>query len=96
MFPERHAVRFAVYGGLGAALLSRRAWPKLLASAGAVAYVRAPLERARARVSTPRERALATVAVPALLAYTDAAKMCGYALGLADRLTGKVQPPSGS
>jgi hypothetical protein len=30
--------------------------------------------------------------VPALLALTDVAKMCGYALGLADRFTGRVRP----
>jgi hypothetical protein len=30
--------------------------------------------------------------VPALLAFTDAAKMWGYLLGLADRLTGRVRP----
>jgi hypothetical protein len=30
--------------------------------------------------------------VPALLAFTDLAKMVGYALGLADRATGRVRP----
>ena len=29
MYPERHALRFAVYGGLIAALASRRTWPKV-------------------------------------------------------------------
>jgi hypothetical protein len=29
--------------------------------------------------------------VPALLAFTDVAKMWGYALGLADRLAGRVR-----
>jgi hypothetical protein len=43
-------------------------------------------------VTEPRDRALATIAVPALLAFTDVAKMCGYTLGLADRLTGRVGP----
>jgi glycosyltransferase involved in cell wall biosynthesis len=92
MYPERHALRFAVYGGLAVALASRRTWPKLLAAAGAVAYTRTPIARARARLTDPRDRAFATVAVPALLAFTDVAKMCGYALGLADRLTGRVRP----
>jgi glycosyltransferase involved in cell wall biosynthesis len=95
MFPERHALRFAVYGGLLAALASRRTWPKLLAAGGAVAYARTPIARARARLTDPRDRAVATVAVPALLAFTDVAKMCGYALGLADRLTGRVRPHQG-
>ena len=92
MYPERHALRFAVYGGLLVALASRRAWPKLIAAAGATAYARTPIQRAHERVGTSRERAIATLAVPALLAFTDIAKMCGYALGLADRITGRVRP----
>ena len=36
MHPERHALRFATYAGLGAALASRRTWPKVLAAAGAL------------------------------------------------------------
>ena len=92
MYPERHALRFAVYGGLLAALTSRRTWPKLVAAGGAIAYARTPIGRARTRLSDPRDRALAIVVVPALLAFTDIAKMCGYARGLVDRLTGRVQP----
>jgi glycosyltransferase involved in cell wall biosynthesis len=91
MYPERHALRVAVYAGLLAALATRRRWPKLLAIGGALAYVRTPIARAHARLTDPRDRALATVAVPALLAFTDVAKMWGYALGLADRLTGRVR-----
>jgi glycosyl transferase family 2 len=92
MYPERHALRFVVYGGLLAALASRRTWPKLLVAGGAIAYARTPVARARTRLADPRDRAAATIAVPALLAFTDVAKMCGYALGLADRLTGRVRP----
>jgi glycosyltransferase involved in cell wall biosynthesis len=92
LYPERHALRFAVYGGLLAGLASRRTWPKLLAASGAAAYARTPVRRARARVTSPRDRAAATVLTPALLAFTDVAKMTGYALGLADRLTGRVHP----
>ena len=92
MYPERHALRFAVYGGLLAALASRRTWPKAFATGGAVAYVRTPVRRAQARVTSPRDRAIATIATPALLAFTDVAKLCGYALGLADRLSGRVRP----
>jgi glycosyltransferase involved in cell wall biosynthesis len=94
MYPERHAMRFAVYGGLAAALASRRTWPKLLAAGGAVAYARTPILRAQARLTTSRDRALATLAVPALLAFTDVAKMLGYAVGLVDRLRGRVGPPA--
>jgi glycosyltransferase involved in cell wall biosynthesis len=92
MYPERHALRFAVYGGLAAALVSRRTWPKVLALGGAAAYARTPISRAHARLTEPRDRAIATLAVPVLLAFTDVAKMWGYALGLADRLTGRVRP----
>jgi hypothetical protein len=92
MHPERHALRFAVYGGLLAVVASRRRWPKLAAAGGAVAYARTPVTRARARLADRRERAIATIAVPALLAFTDVAKMWGYTLGLFDRLTGRVRP----
>ena len=90
MYPERHALRFAVYGGLLATLASRRAWPKLLAAGGAAAYARTPVRRARARA--PQRRAAVTLLVPALLFFTDLAKMYGYVRGLADRLGGRVQP----
>jgi glycosyltransferase involved in cell wall biosynthesis len=90
MYPERHALRFAVYAGLLTALASRRTWPKLLAAGGAVSYARTPVVRARTRA--PRRRAAVTVLVPALLLFTDMAKMYGYARGLADRLGGRVQP----
>ena len=89
MHPERHALRFAVYGALLVALRSERSWPKLLAMAGAVAYARAPVGRAWRRLGTTRERALATAVVPALMAFTDVAKMVGYARGLVDRMRGE-------
>ena len=95
MYPERHALRFAVYGALVAALVSRRTWPKVLALGAAVAYARTPVTRARARLTDPRDRVMATVVIPALLAYTDVAKIWGYALGLADRLSGRVRPSVG-
>jgi glycosyltransferase involved in cell wall biosynthesis len=85
MYPERHALRYGVYLGAAAALRSRRTLPKLAAAAGGVAYVRTPLRRAWARLDDPRDRAKAAVAVPALMAFIDAAKMAGYAAGLADR-----------
>jgi glycosyltransferase involved in cell wall biosynthesis len=95
MYPERHALRFVTYGALLAALASRRTWPKLLAAGGAGAYARAPVLRTHARLTMPRDRAIATAAVPLLLAFTDIAKMVGYGLGLADRLTGRVGPARG-
>ena len=88
MHPERHAVRFGVYAGLAAALASRRTWLRVLAGAGAVAYARTPVRRGWARALDGRERAITALAVPALMAFTDAAKLAGYAAGLADRLRG--------
>ncbi len=90
LYPERHALRFAVYTGLLVALGSRRTWPKALAAAGGTVYAREPLARARGRSRTATERAACVVAVPALMAFTDAAKMAGYVLGLTDRLRGRV------
>jgi hypothetical protein len=91
MHPERHALRFGVYTGLAGALASGRRWPRALAAAGAIAYARTPVRRGWARARDTRERALATVAVPALMAFTDAAKMAGYAAGLVDRT--RSRPP---
>jgi glycosyltransferase involved in cell wall biosynthesis len=85
MYPERHALRMAVYGGLAAALVSRRPWPKLLAACGAVAYARGPVAWGWVRSRTPGTRVAATIAVPALMAWIDAAKMAGYIRGLVDR-----------
>ena len=87
MHPDRHALRYGAYTGLSLAMGSSRAWPKVLAGAGAVAYARTPVRRARARTRDRRERAIAIVGVPALMAFTDAAKMAGYAAGLGDRLS---------
>jgi glycosyltransferase involved in cell wall biosynthesis len=95
MYPDRHALRFAVYAGLLVALASRRTWPRVLIAGGAIAYARTPVARARSRLTSARDRTLAVIAVPALLAFTDLAKMCGYALGLADRLGGRVGPQEG-
>jgi cellulose synthase/poly-beta-1,6-N-acetylglucosamine synthase-like glycosyltransferase len=97
MYPERHALRFAVYGGLVAALVSRRTWPRAVALAGGLAYARKPVARAWTRLQDPGERALATAVVPALMAAIDLAKMAGYAAGLAGRLTGgtnRLKAPS--
>jgi glycosyltransferase involved in cell wall biosynthesis len=85
MFPERHALRFGVYGAGAAALASRRRWPKALAAAGAVTYAREPVRRAWRRMPDRRERAAATIVVPALMGWIDTAKMAGYAVGLFER-----------
>jgi glycosyltransferase involved in cell wall biosynthesis len=85
MYPERHALRFAVYAGLATAIGSQRTWPKVAAAAGAAAYARGPMRRAMRRFPDPRERAFAAVLVPALMGLIDTAKMAGYAIGLVDR-----------
>jgi hypothetical protein len=85
MYPERHALRFGAYAGLGAALVSKRRWPKLAATAGAVAYARTPVTRAWRTMHEPPEKAAATIVVPLLMAWIDGAKMAGYAVGLVDR-----------
>jgi glycosyltransferase involved in cell wall biosynthesis len=82
MHPERHAVRFGVYGLGLYALGTRGAVRKLTALAGGVAYAGRPLRRASARFDTTGERAAALAAVPALMAFVDLAKMAGYLAGL--------------
>lgn len=89
MYPERHALRFGVYGALAAAATSRRTWPKIAAVVGGAVYSRTPLQRAWRRLDGPGDRALATAAVPALMAFVDTAKMTGYAAGLVDRTAGR-------
>jgi hypothetical protein len=85
MYPERHAIRFATYavGGLAAATRSRL----LLAVAvlGGIAYARTPLRRAWRRNPGAAARAVAGAGVPVTMAFIDAAKMWGYARGLARR-----------
>jgi glycosyltransferase involved in cell wall biosynthesis len=85
LYPERHALRFGAYGGLVAALGSRKRWPKALAVAGAVVYTRLPIRRAWRRMPDPMERAAAAIVVPALMGLIDTAKLAGYAVGLFDR-----------
>jgi glycosyltransferase involved in cell wall biosynthesis len=81
MYPERHALRFAVYGGLAASLLLRRRMPAIVALLAGAAYASRPVARAVARAHGPRERVAAAVAVPALIPFLDVAKMTGYVAG---------------
>ncbi len=85
MYPERHALRFGVYGGALYALGSKGAWRKVAALAGAGAYASAPIRRAVRAFDDGAERAKAAIAVPALMAFVDAAKMTGYLAGLVRR-----------
>jgi glycosyltransferase involved in cell wall biosynthesis len=86
MHPRRHAIRFAVYAGLVAVTVSRRKVPLAAASVAGAAYAGRPVRRAIRLLGSPAERAAAVAAVPALLAFTDVAKMAGYLSGLVRRL----------
>ncbi len=81
----RHALRFAVYGGLAATLASRRRGLLWLAGLAGAAYAAGPVRRARRRMPPGRERLAAAVVVPALMVVTDLAKMAGYLRGLRRR-----------
>jgi glycosyltransferase involved in cell wall biosynthesis len=85
MYPERHALRFGVYGGALTAWSSRSRLVKLATLAGGAAYAATPVRRALRRFDDPIERATAVAAVPAVMAFVDAAKMAGYVAGLAAR-----------
>lgn len=84
MYPERHLIRFATYAALVGAILSGNRWLLGAAVAGGLLYCRRPTQRTWRRLpagSADRWRALA--GVPGVMAFTDAAKMFGYARGLA-------------
>ena len=82
MYPDRHALRLGVYGGALYAWGTKGTLRKMATLAGAAAYAGAPLRRALERLEDPAGRAKALVAVPALMAFTDLAKMAGYLAGL--------------
>lgn len=90
LWPKRHAIRYLTYGGLlGVVLLSKRgmlAWPLVLA--GIFAYLRRPYARLRPLLPplSRAQRAQALALVPLIRAAGDAAKMCGYPVGVAWRL----------
>jgi glycosyltransferase involved in cell wall biosynthesis len=91
MHPERHALRFGIYGLLAVAVLARRRGPLALLAAAGAFYARRPLRRAyRLLAGRPGERAAAVVAVPTLMAAADGAKMAGYLSGLRRRVTGEA------
>jgi cellulose synthase/poly-beta-1,6-N-acetylglucosamine synthase-like glycosyltransferase len=85
MYRERHLLRFAVYGGLGAALASRRRGLVGMAVVAGVAYAARPVRRAFRLFPPGPIRFAAAAAVPALMAVSDLAKMAGYLRGVARR-----------
>lgn len=91
MYPHRHLLRFAVYGGLTWAAVSRagrRFLPLALLPACLYAGRRWRRIPAFLRDRSPAEKAAAAAAVPLLLAGVDAAKMAGYLHGLWRRRSG--------
>ena len=85
MHAGRNYLRFAVYGAAVGVLLSERRLPRLVAAAAGTAYAFRPMQRAFQRIPGVPEKAASALAVPSLMAFTDAAKMCGYVAGLTSR-----------
>lgn len=83
MHAQRHAARFGAYGMLGVALASRSNALKALVLAGGLGYAWRPVRRAFRLHRGSAARAASLGAVPALLAFTDVAKMVGYLRGVA-------------
>lgn len=86
MHLRRHLLRFGVYGGLAAAVVFRNRRIRRLAVVAGAAYASTPVRRAFRRLPGARERAAAIAGIPALMAFTDAAKMAGYLGGLVQRV----------
>jgi glycosyltransferase involved in cell wall biosynthesis len=86
MHPRRHVLRFTAYGGAAAVLASRRRVPLALTALAGAAYAARPIRRAaRLAREAGRSPLVAVALTPALIALTDAAKMAGYAQGVAGR-----------
>jgi glycosyltransferase involved in cell wall biosynthesis len=92
MYPERHAIRFAVYGGALFAWGSASLLAKFLTMVGGLVYAAKPLRRAMARLQHPGDRAKAVLVVPVILAFLDSAKMAGYLSGLLARSRRALTP----
>jgi glycosyltransferase involved in cell wall biosynthesis len=90
LWPKRHAIRYVTYSGvLGLLLLGKRgapAWPLMLAGAGC--YLRQPYIRLKPLLPalSTTQRAGVIALVPLIRAIGDVAKMCGYPVGLTQRL----------
>jgi len=84
MYPNRHALRFATYAS--AVALTRRRAGRLAVMVAGGCYASRPVRRALVRLrGEPVKQAATLVGVPALVAFTDLAKMAGYLSGLAAR-----------
>jgi glycosyltransferase involved in cell wall biosynthesis len=96
LWPRRHALRYVFYLGLLAlALLGRkRPWLRLLSVPAFGWHLQAPLRRVwrRSRGMPALPRAVAVLLVPINRVLGDAAKMVGYPVGIALRLSGRAGP----
>jgi glycosyltransferase involved in cell wall biosynthesis len=82
MYGRRHAIRFATYAGLAAAMATRRRPVSALAFVAGAAYAARPVVRAWRRLPDDAGKRLASlVVVPGMMAFIDAAKMSGYIRG---------------
>jgi len=81
MWPKRHAARFATYGTV---VVLCAFWPgRVLLAIGALTYAFRPVRRSfRLLSGEPLKQAGAVAGVPAMMAFTDVAKMAGYVSGL--------------
>lgn len=90
LWPVRHAIRYVTYGCLLALMLQgkrgRPAWPLVIV--GALLALRRPYVRLTPMLHplSTAERAEAIALVPLIRAVGDAAKMCGYPVGILWRL----------
>jgi glycosyltransferase involved in cell wall biosynthesis len=84
MWPRRHAIRFATYAAAGVAI-RKRGWLLALAATAGAGYAAKPIRRATRLLPPGPERIAAGAAVPAMMAFTDIAKMAGYVRGLLER-----------
>jgi len=86
MWPKRHAIRFLTYG---TAVVLSAFWPgRVLLAIGIVAYASTPVKRSFGLMpNAPLKRAGALGGVPAMMAFTDVAKMVGYITGMLKRRT---------
>jgi len=90
LWPMRHAIRYMTYSCLLGLVLQgnrgRPAWPLVIA--GAALALRRPYARLTPMLQplSPTERMEAIALVPLIRAVGDAAKMCGYPVGVVWRL----------
>jgi glycosyltransferase involved in cell wall biosynthesis len=99
LWPRRHAMRYAFYLGLfGIALHARRRpWLRLLGLPAMGWHIQAPVRRVwrRSRRMPIVRRVIALLLVPVIRLVGDAAKMVGYPVGIALRLSGRAGPRAG-